>query len=392
MIERLFPRMNADVDLSPAFRRLIGLLWLSCRNTPPPAFDPRVPAAGTTEEAELTALAIYHGVIPWLLRRLDPLQDYLSPELIQLWRDYDRSNGLRALSNCMWVLRLTNALQTAEISSLPIKGVCTAVRYYGDASARSSGDIDLMVTPDDLEQARQVLLELGLTQTFPQRELNRAEARWLHKRMHHLTFRESSSNLLIELHWALHDNNLLNREDREWPRLANDQLTIGGRSIAALDPPRDYLLLLTHAGRSVWARLKWLLDLHLAWNALSDEHRVEVAGQIQRLRLEPAQRIFMQLSEVLLGSASRSLPSTLPVEIHFLLDRSSKPRLQMMLLDVRNLYRLRTSISYCWDTLKLRAVSWQDIELLRLPSFAFPMYVLLRLPLLIYRLLSQDKS
>lgn len=68
----------------------------------------------------------------------------------------DRNLALEALT-----VRYVRALAEAGIAALPLKGVLLAARIHGDSALRQASDIDLLVAPEQLGAAREVMLEWG---------------------------------------------------------------------------------------------------------------------------------------------------------------------------------------------------------------------------------------
>ena len=372
-------------QISEPCRRLIGLMQTSLEKKPQPHFHPASFVANENGDQALTALAIQHGVLPWLVRHMPAIGAYLSPETAAHWQNLDAQNRFRSFLNSSWTIRLVIVLQKAGIPCLPIKGISAAIRHYGGIDGRACGDLDIMVPAEHVPEACSILASLGMKPKFPSRPLNSAEARWVSRSMHHYTFIEPGTGLMIELHWALHDNSLLDHQDREWPRLASEKIVIDGFEIPALDRPRDYLLLLSHAARSGWAKMKWLLDLQQAWSTLSISDREEVEARIKEFRLQPAQKMFLSLANFLFGAEPLDPDRDAPPQTLLMFDSSSRNSLGRKYRHVKNIFIIRDGATYRWSTVRLYLRSWSDMHLLNLPSWAFALYVPLRGPLLVYR-------
>ena len=117
-------------------------------------------------------------------------------------------------ATAQWVLE---TLEAASIDARLIKGLATAHVIHDDVSHRDSGDIDLLVLPDDLGRSASALLEAGLTQ----------EARWGDGAIgfaKELVFL-SENGVEIDLHQSL---NFGQRWRRLTPVLMANGLTVGG--------------------------------------------------------------------------------------------------------------------------------------------------------------------
>lgn len=75
-------------------------------------------------------------------------------------------NDLRAESECV---RVTALLRDAGIRTVVLKGLAVAHLDYADPSHRSTNDVDLLVRPDDLGPATELLTDSGFRRDLPER-------------------------------------------------------------------------------------------------------------------------------------------------------------------------------------------------------------------------------
>lgn len=94
--------------------------------------------------------------------------------------------------------RLGVMLAEAGIASAPLKGPQLGALIYGDSGRRLSGDIDILVSPDDLSSAVAVARTLGYE--APTDPLDREGLPLLHLELLH----ERGELPPVELHWRVH--------------------------------------------------------------------------------------------------------------------------------------------------------------------------------------------
>ena len=149
----------------------------------------------------LLALANRHGVAPLLRHAAQRRPGRRAPEAVMA--ELQRSHFLTAARAMMLIeeqRKVLALLAEHEIPVIPYKGVFLAEQLYGDASLRPTGDIDLIVHPDDVMRAKEILVEAqGYEPDFdfhsPQQEalyLNRA---------HEYELVHPESSCRVELHW-----------------------------------------------------------------------------------------------------------------------------------------------------------------------------------------------
>jgi hypothetical protein len=129
-------------------------------------------------------------------RRLHELTGGLDPwleEQIAERRFAARQNGE---SQEMVALGILASLSRAGIRALGLKGVVLARQLYGDAGARTSADIDILVSAADLAHAIEVVGAMGWRRKQPTSAGSRLPI--LHEELVHPTLP------MVELHWRVH--------------------------------------------------------------------------------------------------------------------------------------------------------------------------------------------
>ncbi len=169
--------------------------------------------------------------------------------------------------------------EQASIAAVPYKGPLLAVSLYRSLALRECTDLDVLVRPDELLRAREVLVlsgyepELGLTRT-QERDLIRTGVEY------RLRFDRPirAGRLAFELHWRIPatfplDNRAL------WQRLQSSMLL--DRRLPQFAPEDLLLILCVHGLYHAWNTLKWISDIaqlverypDLNWQVALDQAR-----------------------------------------------------------------------------------------------------------------------
>jgi hypothetical protein len=209
------------------------------------------------------------------------------------------TNLHKALLLSRELIRIVDAVDALGIQVMPYKGVALAETLYGDIALRQSGDIDLLIRPQDLPRIRDAVKELGYT---PHTSIRAAHESAYLKSGYELAFDGAAGPNLLELQWAVLprfyavDFNM----DALFQRAVT--LTVAGRPM--LTPLREDLfsILCVHAAKHVWGRLVWLCDIaqlmtqpDLNWDA--------IGAQAQALGIVRILRVTMLVAKHLLGAA-----------------------------------------------------------------------------------------
>jgi len=206
----------------------------------------RAVAAETLAEADwerLIALAQNHTVAPVLYVRLKERGITLPLTIAeQLSRIYLAS----AMRNT-WLFhelgKILRALQAANLPVILLKGACLAEAVYGNIALRPMGDVDLLVKPNDLALALDVLRTLGYVSEHSFDPIAEQAL------SHHVPPISKPGGLTVEMHWTIVNPRYhahFNRDDLEqlWSRAK--PATISGVSVLMFSPTDLLLHLCLH--------------------------------------------------------------------------------------------------------------------------------------------------
>lgn len=201
-------------------------------------------------------LAMHHCVFPLIYLYLKKINEELVPKhLMEHMRKVYQTNTFRMLYLSREMEKISKLFLENDVRMLVLKGPVLAFDLYGDVSLRTSVDIDILVSPDDLDKANKILVDSGYVKhDFFSTVLS--DWKW---RIHHLDFVHPQTKISLEVHWRLHPG--------PGKEPSFDELWKGKRKSSLTDYPVYYLgreelflFLVTHGARHGWARLSWLVD------------------------------------------------------------------------------------------------------------------------------------
>ncbi len=336
-------------------------------------------------------LADRHGVAPLLYQTLSTLEISIPANEFRYLRDAYHRNVHKALFLSRELIRILQHLGTLGFEVMPYKGLALAETMYGDIALRQSGDIDLLIHPQDLSRITAAVCELGYT---PHASLSDAERRAYLKSGYELSFDGEAGPNLLEVQWDLQPRFYSVDFDMSSLFQRAAIVSIAGHPMKTPSPEDLLMVLSLHAAKHVWGRLIWLRDiaqimaLPLNWNWIEAQ-----AGALGIVRiLGVAMLLANRLLDASIPTGANSLieeaaASNLADEIqHYIVSEATYDvesaayfRLMLRLREKRSdrlrfLYRL---------ALTPGPSEWRAV---RLPAPLFPLYRLVRLSRLAARL------
>jgi hypothetical protein len=342
-------------------------------------------------------LAERHGVQPLLYRTLadaqDGIDDVVPPAEMSQLRQSNQNNLHKALLLSRELIRIVDHMASLGIEVMPYKGLALAEAIYGDIALRQSGDIDLLIHPQDLPRVRDAARELGFT---PHLSLSKVEENAYLNSGYEYAFDGAAGPNLLEVQWAIQPR--FYSIDFDMPALFQRAVTVtvAGHPVKTPSPEDLFLVLSAHAAKHVWGRLIWLCDIArlmslstLNWNWIGSQAEALGIARIIGVTMLLANRL---LDVAIPPAAQASLPED--VDVPALVDEIQTHIASESLYNVESLayfrlmMRLRERPA---DRLRfLRRLiftpgpgEWQAV---RLPAPLFSLYPLVRLSRLAARL------
>lgn len=172
-------------------------------------------------------------------------------------------------------LRLRKIFEEAGVELLFLKGLTLAQLAYGNILTKSGWDLDILISPEDVAKAADLLCDIGYELILPSVDPRTTKLVEWHETAKESQWRERRSGLIVELHTsAVDDARMLPGLNVHSPR----QDVELSKTIVLPTFANDELLayLMAHGASSAWFRLKWIADLAalLAHHSAAEIHQV----------------------------------------------------------------------------------------------------------------------
>lgn len=156
---------------------------------------------------------------------------------------------------------LTSSLEAAGVRVLAFKGLALATQAHGDVASRGTGDHDILVAPEDVGRAHDLLVTQGWA---PSHGYPTPGPSWAWRRFvrEHYEIPLNSAISQVDLHWHVssvrHDTPAF---DALWSR--RQVVDVAGAQVATLSPSDALTHSATHAAKDHWRWLRGILDVRL---------------------------------------------------------------------------------------------------------------------------------
>ena len=172
------------------------------------------------------------------------------------------------VENAAAMLRLSGDLRgilslfaSRGVAVMAYKGPALAVQLYGNVALRHAGDLDLVVRPDEVLPARDLLLRLGYRSRHSP---SPARLAFMLKSRYGEIF-DRAAGQTVELRWGFTNGDVpfpinvgeLLRRQR--------QVGLGGGTVGTLDDFDLLLVLCVHGAKHYWNRLEWIWVSANSW-------------------------------------------------------------------------------------------------------------------------------
>lgn len=145
----------------------------------------------------------------------------------------------------------------AGIKLIFLKGLALGTLAYGSAALKSAVDADLLIAPDEVGRAADLLETRGYVLTIPKRSA--ADVAGWHRIRKESVWVEPNSGVQIDLHTRVADN--LKMIPTIGVHSQTRLVDIGnGIELPTLGPTETFAYLAVHGASSAWFRLKWICD------------------------------------------------------------------------------------------------------------------------------------
>ena len=155
--------------------------------------------------------------------------------------------------------RVTDLLNHHQVAFVPLKGPLLSQRLYNDVAVRASGDLDLLLKPDDVLRVRDLLIAAGYRVDSPLPWWD--DSACFKSREYELMMADDTRSLTIDLHWRAVPAYFASALDTIslWDSLTSTLLA--GRQIPDLPTEHLLLFLCAHGAKHGFDRLGWICDI-----------------------------------------------------------------------------------------------------------------------------------
>lgn len=204
-----------------------------------------------------------HGTVPQLHILIRDLDIHPPESVKESLRERYKRRAFRNIDYVEQLATVVQELRNQEIRVIPYKGPMVTQVAYDELGQRWFSDLDLLVAPDDILDARKILQEIGYRQSnllgvSPTALVNGSIFRWGGE--FHF---ENDDGIPVELRYRFVGKNT----DSQglfydlWDNRTSRQ--IAGREFPALSPEDRLIVLLAHGTKHGWNRLSWIHDIAL---------------------------------------------------------------------------------------------------------------------------------
>lgn len=358
-------------------------------------------ATGNADWERFLGLARDHRLVPHVHRQIALLDDVVPATIRAMLHDETRAIGLRSLLMARQLAEIADAFERADVSVIAFKGPALSLAAYGDLGARSSMDLDIVVTPPALNRARSLLHTLGYESRA---RMSPSQERTLQRSFGHYVYTRDAGPSPVELHWSFSSARY------PWTLPPADvvrratRVAIGEAGVPAPDVHDDVILQAMHGARHQWEQLEWLvvfserLSPRASW---APDPRV-LLERAAAQRSTGAFLLGVWLADHLIGAA-------VPAALHALArDDATVVRLGREIVDrfYRGAppYTAAENRAFCLDLIETPGArvrfladevflpTMREWELVQLPEPLLPLYVPIRLGRLAWRAFSGEDS
>jgi len=225
--------------------------------------EPRQPSK-PVDWTEFIRLLDRHHVAPQVHRSSWLTSAGAPAEVCEAVKERERRYALGLLRMLAFHREVLDLLTGAGVDVVVLKGVTVAIDAYGDAGARTPGDLDLLVSARSVPRAVGALQSAGFD-WYDWRDPNRVPVETTPiERLPRLPVARDVAlvrgGVKVELHWRLFPNSRLMPVDPDWLR-APRYVEAHGVTIPSLPIVAQWLYLLVHGSVHFWSRMKWLADV-----------------------------------------------------------------------------------------------------------------------------------
>jgi len=200
----------------------------------------------------------------------------------------------QALGQVAELARVGACFAKADVPIIPLKGVALSQELYGNPCVRSSCDLDILIKPEDVSRCEALLTSLGYCHGLRFNDMNVWQKRHIIETTYHHEYVHSTSGIHLELHWR---SNCWTKEQVAALWDSSSPLSWLDCELKQLSPENTALFLMDHGARHEWTSFKWLSDVAVLLDNLTED---EWHSLFKRAIFFDLQRVVAQTATLLL--------------------------------------------------------------------------------------------
>ena len=226
----------------------------------------RAGSSGLLDWMQLLTLAGYHGMVPMLTHALAACGWKSVPPAIRRQLEHRHMQHVKgSLRSVAALHELHGYFERLDLGIASWKGPVLAAGLYGSCALRESGDLDLLVPAERLEEATQIVEFLDFK---PHAKADRASTcRLVAKLDQEHCFYRAADGIYLELHTQVLPERFTAWQDMAGPMSRTAMQPLGTqtpgapRTVRTLNVEDHLISLCGHGIKHHWERLKWLADV-----------------------------------------------------------------------------------------------------------------------------------
>ncbi len=233
----------------------------------------------------LLALANRHGVMPLLYRSISHGCPQAVPQewMARLRMQYMK-NTARNVMKTDELLKLLDLFKEKGIEAIPIKGPALSQTAYGDIALRMFSDLDILMSVDNVLQAKKVLVSNGYKPIF---NFDFAQEKAFLRTDCEYNFINAVSGDLLEIHWRIAPpSHSLDIEVKDIMSHTKN-LTLERRNILMISFEDQLIALCIHGAKHRWVEntLKMICDIAVLVNNCKCIDWNSIISQCRKIRI-----------------------------------------------------------------------------------------------------------
>ena len=182
-----------------------------------------------------------------------PFPGRLSSEMVSIFEREAQKHTLIHVRLSKSLVDLHRELELRHIRHLFLKGPVLNQQLFGGELLRYSRDLDVLIDPDDIQETKECLEDLG----FHSKGFRVPFFRVLRK---DAEYKKNGAGYTIELHWRTDRVETILGREFDWEKHVT-HCDFQNELIPVFSHPYNCLYLCLHAAKHHWRRFRWLLDI-----------------------------------------------------------------------------------------------------------------------------------